>query len=281
MNSAPVPTQMFNEEELWGRQPAIYLQRSRRDFRSHGWCRKRVAHADIARSARRAVLLCLRRGILRCYANPNIWRSDAPTGVKRKASLITAHEIFVFFFFRWPTRSFENGFIVWSKQRISSVLRYIFFFTFRKWCTIFLVSFNHKFLSIIHVSPSTRTNRNYSHGRVERFYFCESKDLAKFWTKSTDRSRLVFYVWRRVSRGSRDIKFANLKCKCHGRFRGVCIVAEFLLLRRELKPVVHGTRGLCKVKNKCNEAVASYSDSSLPDQARLTLKRNFFLRRPS
>lgn len=97
MNSAPVPRQMFNEEELWGRQPAIYLQWSRRDFRSHGWCRKRVAHANIVQSARRAMLLCLRRGILRCYANPNIWRSDAPTGVKRKASLITAHEIFIFF----------------------------------------------------------------------------------------------------------------------------------------------------------------------------------------
>lgn len=38
-----------------------------------------------------------------------------------------------------------------------------------------------------------------------------------------------------------------------------------------LKPVVHGARASCKVKNKCNEAVASYSDSSLPDQARLTL----------
>jgi len=34
MNPAPAPTQMFNEEELRGRQPAIYLQRSRGDFRS-------------------------------------------------------------------------------------------------------------------------------------------------------------------------------------------------------------------------------------------------------
>jgi len=34
MNPAPAPTQMFNEEELRGRQPAIYLPRSRGDFRS-------------------------------------------------------------------------------------------------------------------------------------------------------------------------------------------------------------------------------------------------------
>lgn len=125
---------------------------------------------------------------------------------------------------------------------------------------------------------------NRSRGRCTKrrdfIYFLRKQGFAltKFWAKSADRSQLVFYIWRR---DNRDIKFANLKCKCHARFRGMCVVAEFLLLRRELKPVVHGTRGLCKVKNKCNEAVASYSDSSLPDQARLTLKRNFFLRGPS
>lgn len=91
--------------------------------------------------------------------------------------------------------------------------------------------------------------------------------------------RVTRMTKRRAAAG--DIKCSNLKCKWHARFRGVCVVAEFLLLRRELKPVVHGIQGLCKVKNKCNEAVASYSDSSLPDQARLTLKRNFFLRGPS
>lgn len=99
---------------------------------------------------------------------------------------------------------------------------------------------------------------------------------------SVDRPRELSPAYDEEARRlRREVKFANLKCKCHARFRGVCVVGEFLLLRRELKPVVHGTQGPCKVKNKCNEAVASYSDSSLPDQARLTLKRNFFLRGPS
>lgn len=136
------------------------------------------------------------------------------------------------------------------------------------------------------MSLSTRTNRNWISrtASVAFLFLVRKQGLAptKFRAKSgRSIATRILHMTKRQPRSSRDIKFANLKCKCHARFRGVCVVAEFLLLRRELKPVVHGTRGLCKVKNKCNEAVASYSDSSLPDQARLTLKRNFFLRRPS
>lgn len=55
----------------------------------------------------------------------------------------------------------------------------------------------------------------------------------------------------RGERGGRaGIKFANLKCKCLRAIaaRALAHVAEFLLLQRELKPVVHGARAPTRVK---------------------------------
>lgn len=83
--------------------------------------------------------------------------------------------------------------------------------------------------------------------------FDEQKFFSNF---GPNRHSIVILLYDEETRSDRSINFTNLKCKCHARFRGVCVVAEFLLLPRELKPVVHGTQGLCKVKNKCNEAVS-------------------------